>query len=135
MSRRIQLFMILAVEPSRHWGGRADLFHNLILRRLSHDDLDAYNEMTRGDQEVGRHLADFFVLAACQCNKRVAVERAFACVLSGLGRVAPSFLGSLVLVPAERFIHGSLNLPLGELFVDGHANAPTEPGALFVRLG
>ena len=133
--RCTQLFMILAkVKPSRHWSARPDLLHNLILRRFSHDDLDAHNEVARGDHEVGRRFADFFVLADCQRDKGSAIRHAFASVLS-VGRVAASFLGSLVIVPAERLIHGSSNLPLRERFVDAHANAPIEPGEIvFVPL-
>ena len=134
--RCTQLRMILArVKPSRHWRGRPDLLHNLILRRVSHNDLDAHNEVARGDHEVGRHLADFFVLPGCQGDKGGAIRHALASVLSGLGRVAASFLVSFVLVPAERLIHGSSYLPLRERFVDAHANAPIEPGEVaFVPL-
>ena len=124
------------VKPTRHWSARADLLHNLILRRVSHDDLDAHHEVARGDHEVGRHLANFFVLANCQGDKGGAIRQALASVLSGLGRVAASFLVSFVLVPAERLIHGSSPLPLRERFVDAHANAPIEPGeVVFVPFG
>ena len=127
--RCAQLCMILAgVKPSRLWSSRPDLLHNLILRRGSHDHLDAHNEVARGDQEVGRHLSDFFVLADCQRDKRGAIRHAFASVLSGLGRVAASFLGSFVFPPAKRLLHGSSYLPLRERFVDAHAKAPIGPG-------
>jgi hypothetical protein len=134
--RCTQLFMILArVKPSRHRSARPDLLDDLILRRVSHDDLDAHNEVARGDHEVGRHPADFFVLPDCQRDKRVAIRHAFASVLSGLGRVAAS-VGPFVLPSAERLIHGSSPLPLRERFVDAHANAPIEPGeGVFVPFG
>lgn len=65
--RCTQLLTILArVELSRHSSGGPDLLHDLISRRVSHDNIDAYNEVPRGDHEVCRHLADFFVLADCQ---------------------------------------------------------------------
>ena len=44
--RCTQLLMILArVKPTRHWSARPDLLHNLILRRVLHDHLDAHNEV------------------------------------------------------------------------------------------